>query len=144
MDHYTFNSLFICSSVSHHQGSCLPIQWVRWVRIQEKLWEKHFKHICQICGNYFKTSYHYWKRSRQKSHRNFKNLIIAQIRLPNMGLHVWLITSKQTDPELKNDNAVKFQTSAKTKQEGWDYLQMITETKQLKLTSHQHLDGTSY
>lgn len=57
MDHYTFNSLFICSSVSHHQGSCLPIQWVRRIRIQEKLWEKHFKHICQVCGNCFETSY---------------------------------------------------------------------------------------
>lgn len=89
----TFHSLFISSWIPHHKSSCFPIQRVGRIRVQKKLRQKYFKNIYQI-----------WNINppmNPKIEITFFNYLKCIILVPNIGLHVWLITSKQTEPDLK-------------------------------------------
>lgn len=68
--------------MAHHERGRFAIKRVVGVRVPEELREEYFEDVDHIWG----------PLNQHQRHRR-------RADLPNMGDHVWLMTSRQTDPE---------------------------------------------
>ena len=84
----------ICLGLSHEQGRCLPIQGVCRIGIQQKLWEEGLEDVHKVCTP---TA---WIGIEVRNPGCYHFAEACWQGAPNIGLQVWLMTSRHTEPAL--------------------------------------------
>ena len=85
----TSDPLGVALGFPHHERGGLAVQWVGRVGVEEQLRQENVEDIQQVCA-------------RRVARARRAGRLRAQSRgAPNIGLHVWLMTSRHTEPDLR-------------------------------------------
>jgi hypothetical protein len=90
---------------SDQQSRSLPVEWVAWVWVQEELREENLEDIDEVFKEKEGAERGHLRQHVEQPGRSPRIELRPLVRCkqrsaPNIGLHVWLITSRQTDPAL--------------------------------------------
>lgn len=92
----TSNLALVRRGLPHEKCSCLAVERIVGVRVPQQLGKEDLENVDHVCG--------FWVLHTQVTGRAVR----PHQNPPNIGLQVWLMTSKHTEPLLYPENTVSF------------------------------------